>query len=335
MTSIYKLAKSGAQFVLLHAKVAGKLFVIGEYNVLKSGHRALVTPVKRYMYGCLKKQHDVTTISYKGRTIVYGETSDFPRNFTNTVATLDLFNEYLNQKNIPQVHFNYKINNKLSYKNKLKIGLGSSGASIALTLKLLNKLYNTQLTNEEMFKFSVLVQKKVGKLSSGADLAATIYDTPVVYTRYDTEWLEKAVLSLALLTQEWPLLQITPTNNVPRFVVGWTKETFKPELANPAPTTFYEQAEQVVNNFLKTNDKTLIKQYQTLLNELNEHKPGLLTKKLTQALTASTSLDIPAKISGAGYGDCVIAFITNAREKKLLKKAWAKDDIMLLDIWRK
>lgn len=319
----------------LHAKVAGKLFVIGEYNVLKSGHSALVTPVRRYMYGCLKPQHDITTISYKGRTIIYGETNDFPRNFTNTLATIDLFNKYLKQQNIPLQHFKYKISNKLSYKNTLKIGLGSSGASIALTLKLLNKLYNTNLTNEEIFKLSVLVQKKVGKLSSGADLAATIYDAPVLYRRYDTTWFEKTPLSLTLLKEKWPLLQISLDNKIPQFVVGWTQETFKPELAKPAPATFYEEAERLVANFIKTGDKALIGHYQALLTELNQYKPGLLTKKLAQALTTATSLQIPAKISGAGYGDSVIAFITNAREKKLLKKAWAKDDIMLLDIWRK
>ncbi len=316
-------------------KVPGKLYIIGEYNVLKSGHSALIAPVNLFLQGTLIP-NGKTTIIEGGKTYPYVSLlKKAPHQLENTVATITFFNEYLTSHNINIKEFEYTIENNLISDEQIKYGLGSSAASIVLTLKLLNRLYNTNLSPLTLFKMAVLIQRRLKTLSSGGDLAVALYDVPLFYTRYDLEWLLNEQADLALLEQNWPLLNVKLLTSVPLFLVGWTKETTKPLPNGVIAEHFYSLAQKLVENYFLTFDASYIAQYQELLSELAQTKKNMLTPKLSQLVESANSLGIAAKISGAGYGDCGIAQITDPTKITPLINLWHNNGIKVLDIWRK
>lgn len=318
----------------LHEKVPGKLYIIGEYNVLKSGHGALVAPVNLFLQGTLIENHKTTItendISHDYEDILV----DCPHQLKNTVATITFFHEYLALKNIAIRPFRYTIENNLISDDQIKYGLGSSAASIVLTLKLLNRLYQTNLSPLFLFKMAVLIQRRLGNLSSGGDIACNIFDVPLYYVRYDVEWLLNEKRTFSLLEMEWPLLQIKLLTKIPNFIIGWTKENFKPDTNGDIDPSFFEKASKLVHNYLSTYDAMYLTQYQQLLESLSLVKKGLMTPKLNKLVACAKDLDIAAKISGAGYGDCGIAQVSDASKIKELTLLWENEGIKVLDIWR-
>lgn len=319
----------------LHEKVAGKLYIIGEYNVLKSGHGAIVAPVNLFLQGTLVTNYKTTIIENNISYPYESLKETCPHQLKNTVATISFFNEYLATKKIDVVEFEYTIENNLISDEQIKYGLGSSAASIVLTLKLLNGLYKTNLSPLVLFKMAVLIQRRLGNLSSGGDLACTIFDIPLFYARYDVKWLLNEKRTFSLLDIDWPLLQIKLLTKLPNFLVGWTMENYYPDTNGKVDDYFYERAEKLVNNYLVTYDGIYINQYQTLLEELSNTKRGLMTPKLWALVNSANSLNIAAKISGAGYGDCGIAQLNDVSEREKLAGVWQNEGIKVLDIWRK
>lgn len=319
----------------IYEKVPGKLYIIGEYNVLKSGHGAIVAPVNLFLQGALTPNHK-TTIIEDGVSHPYLDLlKKVPHQLKNTVETITFFNEYLKLKNIEVIHFEYAIENNLVSDEQIKYGLGSSAASIVLTLKLLNRLYKTNLSPVMLFKMAVLIQRRLGNLSSGGDLASIIFDVPLYYVRYDLNWLLNEKRTFALLESEWPLLEIKLLTKLPYFMVGWTKESHTPDTNGIIDDAFFDKAQKIVNNYLVTYDDIYIFQYQALLEELNHTKKGMITHKLKTLVKSAKTLQIAAKISGAGYGDCGIAQINNRNQISELTKVWENEGIKVLDIWRR
>lgn len=318
----------------LHEKVPGKLYIIGEYNVLKSGHGALVAPVNLFLQGTLVENHKTTItendISHDYEDILV----DCPHQLQNTVATITFFHEYLSLKKMAIKPFRYIIENNLKSDDQIKYGLGSSGASIVLTLKLLNRLYQTNLSPLFLFKMAVLIQRRLGNLSSGGDIACNIFDVPLYYVRYNVEWLLGEKRTFSLLEMEWPLLQIKLLTKMPNFLIGWTKENFKPDTNGDIDPSFFEKASKLVHNYMSTYDPMYLCQYQTLLETLALHKKGLMTLKLKKLVESAKSLGVAAKISGAGYGDCGIAQVNDADTIHALTALWENEGIKVLDIWR-
>ncbi|MGI6735214.1 MAG: hypothetical protein ACOX3C_03415 [Bacilli bacterium] len=320
----------------IHEKVPGKLYIIGEYNVLKSGHGAIVAPVNLFLQGTLVPNHKTTIIeggiSHPYHTLLE---NGCPHQLKNTVTTITFFNEYLALKDIPICEFEYTIENNLISDEQIKYGLGSSAASVVLTLKLLNRLYRTNLSPLVLFKMAVLIQKELNSLTSGGDLACTIFDVPLYYARYDLNWLLKETRVFELLEIEWPLLEIKLLTKIPYFLVGWTKENFTPDTNGKIHDSFYQKADKLVNNYLVTYDDMYLRQYQNLLDELGLSRKGMVTPRLKALVKSAKELGVVAKISGAGYGDCGIAQINDKSVIEPLTKMWENEGIIILDIWRK
>lgn len=320
----------------LHEKVGGKLYIIGEYNVLKPGHGAILSPVNLYLKGTLHPNGKTTIIENKIKYNyqILKEQNNVPQ-LSNTVASIDFFHRYLITKNIPIKQFSYTIENNLISAQQIKYGLGSSGASIVLILKLLNRFYKTNLSPMHLFKMAVLIQKRLGNFSSGGDLASNIYAKPLYYVRYDATWLNHHVAeNFSLLEVEWPLLKIKEIGRLPTFMIGWTKESFPPNIHLDLPAVFYDEAQKLVENYLTSFDGQYLNAYQNLLNQLELLNPGMMTLKLKKLISSAQSQGLPAKMSGAGFGDCGIVQLSDENKKAALHQLWAQDDIQFLDIWK-
>ena len=120
-------------------------------------YTSIVAPVNLFLQGTFVANHKTTIIedgvAYPYQTLLE---NGCPHQLKNTVTTITFFNEYLALKNIPLQQFEYTIENNLISDEQVKFGLGSSAASVVLTLKLLNRLYRTNLSPLVLFKMAVL-----------------------------------------------------------------------------------------------------------------------------------------------------------------------------------
>jgi len=158
---------------------------------------------------------------------------------------------------------------------------------------------------------------------------------PLYYVRYDVDWLINETREFPLLQIDWPLLKIRLLTKLPTFVVGWTKETIKPEANGIIDPAFFVKAQTLVDNYRFTYDEIYIRKYQALLETLSFSKKGMMTDRLSALVTSAASLGIAAKISGAGYGDCGIAQVSDPAKIKALTKLWHNEHIKVLNIWRR
>ena len=172
-----------------------------------------------------------------------------------------------------------------------------------------------------------------GKLGSGFDIAACVYQKPLVYRRFDQGWLDQQLASVKqiseIVLQNWPDLDFKeiklPENMY--VLIGFTgKSASTPMLIEKMQKFRQENFERykkimgAINSVvcklihaLECCDQVkiidLINQNRDLLENLGtESAIELETKELKLLIgTAQACGAAAAKISGAGGGDCGIA----------------------------
>ena len=143
-----------------------------------------------------------------------------------------------------------------------------------------------------------------------------------------------------LLEKEWGY-QIRPV--VPalkaQFLVGWTKQAAiskdMVKMAKSRISSKYlsetEVAVQAALKALETGDKNLLKSsLQTVSDQLESLSPDIYVDKLKKLKEAEQGLDAIAKSSGAGGGDCGIAFAFDQSSRDALVERWQQVGIELL-----
>ena len=92
-----------------------------------------------------------------------------------------------------------------------------------------------------------------------------------------------------------------------------------------------EVAVQAAIKALETGDKTLLKSsLQAVSDQLESLSPDIYVDKLIKLKEAEQGLDAIAKSSGAGGGDCGIAFAFDQASRDILVKRWQQAGIELL-----
>ena len=237
-----------------------------------------------------------------------------------------------------------------------KFGIGSSGSVVILTVKSILSLYNLIFSKEMIFKLSSYVLLKRGDNGSMGDIACISYENLIFYRSFDREkireLIEKETLEGVLKTDwNYEISQLyfneKESNQKDKnslsceFLVGWTKEpAISSDLINIVKNSicenknFLENVEKVVKKLreaIKNGDKLEIKKCISengkLLENLDEN---IYSKKLKELASATQDLDICAKSSGAGGGDCGIAFSFDEKDTEIVVEKWRKLGIELL-----
>ena len=324
---------------MIAVKTCGKLYWAGEYAILEPGQLALIKAIPIYMKG---------EIAFSDSYRIYSDLFDFAVDLTpnpdysliqETIALVEDFLVYRGQTLQP---FSLEIRGKMEREGK-KFGLGSSGSVVVLVIKALLARYNLSVDQNLLFKLASAVLLKRGDNGSMGDLACIVTEDLVLYQSFDRQkvatWLKEENLE-TVLERDWgfSISQMKPTLECD-FLVGWTKEV-------AVSSHMVKQIKQNINqNFLSSSKEMvtclvealeqgktekIIEQVERASKLLEGLSVDIYTPSLRQLKKASQDLQVVAKSSGAGGGDCGIALSFDAQSTETLKNRWANLGIELL-----
>ena len=225
----------------------------------------------------------------------------------------------------------------------VKFGIGSSGSVVVLTLKALAAALQKDLSKDILFKLASYTLLKQGDNGSMGDLACIVYEDLISYRSFDREKIAELIDQITLselLDKDWDY-RISPVVPVlqAHFLVGWTKQAAiskdMVKMAKSRISSKYlsetEAAVQAAIKALETGDKNLLKSsLQTVSDQLESLSPDIYVAKLKKLKEAEQGLDAIAKSSGAGGGDCGIAFAFDQASRAALVERWQQEGIELL-----
>lgn len=347
-------------------KVPGKLMVAGEFAVLEPYQNLIVMAVDRFVYAKIEKSDEnlLTLENFDLRNLhwnfhdrgIHIDSTDKRVNFVEQAMAIAC--NYLREQSIPIVPFSLKINSELDDDSGLKYGLGSSAAVVtAVITAILSKHLKSAPSAKLIFKLAAISHVKTQGNGSGADIAASTYGGVLQYSSFQAEWLLDELNRTNTLTDlvetDWKYLtikQIEFSRNL-SVCVGWT--------GKPASTAKLVDKilELKVNNpdqfrqFLTCSKKAVDEILQSVTSgsisgllegiKRNRHCLAVVgqnagveieTDLLAELSDLAEKLGGAGKLSGAGGGDCGIAFIPSIEKVDQLQKAWENAGIRPLAI---
>ncbi|ERI94776.1 phosphomevalonate kinase [Clostridiales bacterium oral taxon 876 str. F0540] len=349
-------------------KVPGKLMIAGEYAVLEPNQKAVVTAINRYVTAYIEPFSDnyISIPQMKLEDIAW-EMNDKSVLFSISDSRLSFIGnaidaalQFLKEKSVLLSPFRLEIKSQLDDPiTGKKYGLGSSAAVVVSVVSAVLYLHSDQIgvpKLDEIFKLSSIAHVKTQKSGSGADIAAAVYGGWLEYSAFKSEWLlgqlEQEKRLTDIMESLWPNLSVRPLTSPAnlQLAVGWTKESAATVPMIQKVHKFRLSDTEAYNGFLKESQDSvsnLIRSFETnncdeAINALSQNRRTL--RKLGENAGISietkeliTLCDIAenfgsGKPSGAGGGDCGIAFIKDRSKIKKLYEVWQKAGIEPLDL---
>ncbi|WP_186580433.1 phosphomevalonate kinase [Aquibacillus kalidii] len=352
---------------IYHIKVPGKLMIAGEYAVLESGQPAIVVAVDRFINVTIKASHEnILSLPQLGHDKVTWTGQGLYKQYSISDGRLQFVQQaiafvesYLEGKSIESKPFHLTVLSELNDSSGRKYGLGSSAAIVVGVVTAMLK-FNTEIqiqsSSDLIFKLSVLAHFSTQGSGSGADIAAAVYGGWIQYNGLDRDWLidqlNQQISVLHLVDVNWPGLRvqkISPPREL-QLCVGWTT-------SEASTVKMIDKVHEIKKNdllkyqyFIKESNTSVTKLVESFRNNdydeaiigLYQNRQALLqlshytnasieTKALTELATIAEKYG-GGKSSGAGGGDCGIAFVKGEDKVKKLKNDWQTANIVPLDI---
>ncbi len=191
-----------------------------------------------------------------------------------------------------------------------KFGFGSSSASTVCTVKALSEIFGLNLKQKEIFDLSYKTVLDIQGKGSGFDVAAAVFGGTLYFVTGGKVIEPLNIKSLPLIVGYSGIKADTVT------LINKVKETFVDN--NDRLQEIYSQIETIVGkakSFVIAGDweqvGSLMNENQKLLKEL-----GVSIDKLDNMISGAIEAGAyGAKLSGAGRGDCMIAFAPEDKRK--------------------
>lgn len=348
-------------------KVPGKLFIAGEYAILDPTNQAIVIAVDRYMSANIEPRNEkLLSLPQLGLDCISWEAGDKNIQIHHKDTRLQFIEnamsvayQFLSEQRIKLQSFHLSIKSELNDRiSGRKYGLGSSAAVVVGVISAMLTLHiqRSPLTLDQIFKLSALAHLKTQKNGSGADIAASIFGGWICYSSFDTGWVvkewNKGTKLSQLINKPWPNLvidQIQPPTEL-RLCVGWTKTQALTPTKIKQYHEFRDRNETNYQAFLKESSSgvtRLLKGFKQnnchhAISGLKENRNALLklselagftieTGKLKELVRIAEQYG-SGKSSGAGGGDCGIAFLYGDAHVDQLQKEWREHGMIPLNI---
>lgn len=339
-------------------RAPGKLFIAGEYAITEPDQDSIVVAVDRYLsvqiQASLFNRLDLPEMNLInmqwnekfGKAIFkkYHPRLRFIKHI------LDTFYAYADGHS--PVHI--KVTSELDSSSGKKYGLGSSAAlSVAFLTALLKFSDQHERIDDRLtiFKLASIAHFRAQGNGSCADIAASTYGGWLNYRTFDSAWLmgklDTGYPVKTLVEADWPGLKIVPLKQLDHlhFLVGWTQETARtapmvvkvhrlklkqPNLYQQFLQTSQTAVEQIIVGFQNGDSDSVIagiKANRSALRLLGiEANVPIETRKLSDLIDLASPFG-GAKTSGAGGGDCGIAFIKAVNAIDQVYRLWEEAGI--------
>lgn len=350
----------------IEVKTPGKLMIAGEFAVLEPNYKLIVTAVDRFVYVRIEDaiNNSLTLENYNLRNLTWSYESKKLEMTKASKATrfveqaIKITYDYLTENKYKLTPIKINVKSELADSTGIKYGLGSSAAVVTGVVEaILKKFMPEDMTKMLVFKLASLAHIITQGNGSGADIAASSFNGMIEYTSFQAEWLLKKYKTSStvteLITSDWEYLtikKISMPKNI-QFAVGWTglpastkslvnqlrklKETNAVDY-NQFLTKSKEAVELLLSGLKTDNQEDIFKgiemNRQALYEVGKRANVKIETKKLFKLSMAAKEVSGAGKLSGAGGGDCGIAFIPAKSKIETLKNAWKKIDIVPLDL---
>lgn len=340
--------------------------IAGEFAVLEPHQKLVVMAVDRFVYTTIEssKHNQLTFENFNLQHLNWTYIDhhieiDSPDTRTEFVKqAMQIALTFLEEQGIKPDTFSLTIKSELDDPSGIKYGLGSSAAVVTSVITaILTRFLSKSPPKMTIFKLAAVSHVLTQGNGSGADIAASTYGGMLQYSSFQADWLSNIYQETDTLTDlvqlDWTYLSISEIT-VPKCItmyIGWT--------GNPASTAnlvhnvlllrehnkvafqqFINNSTQAVDLFLqgmKQNDTQLIlegvKQNRVALRTVGERAGTEIETPLLSELSHVAEKYFGAgKPSGAGGGDCGIAFMPSDQSTDQLQAEWKKAGIIPLDI---
>ncbi len=351
---------------MLRIKVPGKLMVAGEFAVLAPHQKLAVMAVNRFVYASLTKTSQNTVILKdfdlpamawsQSDGVVMIHSHDARVRFVEDAMTIVL--RYLRECEIIPEPFTLTINSELDDASGIKYGLGSSAAVVTAVVTAILKANLAEDPEPSLtFKLAAISHVKTQGNGSGADVAASAHGGLLEYASFQAEWLLAAYgetdTLTSLLEREWTYFSLKPVQ-LPENIyicIGWTGQAASTARLVDKVLGLRQNDPVLFEQFL-ADSKTAVADFSRgmeqgdlplLLEGVRKNRRALdavgkasgadiETPLLSELCDLAEAHGGAGKPSGAGGGDCGIAFMPSKEKAEALMKAWEASGVKPLDI---
>ncbi|MCZ0717070.1 phosphomevalonate kinase [Aerococcus kribbianus] len=280
-------------------------------------------------------------------------------------SVIETITNYAQSKNrLNHQAFKLTISSRLDDQSGRKIGLGSSGAvSVAVADCLAQhnglKAYLSEKDYQNLlFKIIAISQSKLGMRGSLGDVACQITGSLTHYQNFDRNWFNQHLAKIEskddlarLIEQDWPGLIIKKLSWPENWQVSivWSQspadtESLLAQSTNSqsaiSDTGFKKDSQRQVNKIVQAiNEKdwsnfksTLAANYQNISHYRANQQQIYHTSSFDLAQRLCQGKDTVFKISGAGAGDCALAFSPDLQSKFQVEKDWQEAGLTVLKL---
>ncbi|ASK61573.1 phosphomevalonate kinase [Virgibacillus phasianinus] len=346
-------------------KVPGKLMLAGEHAILEAYKRSIVMAVDRFVYATISTSNErrlslpklnLENLRWEIKNEkIHIVTNDKNVNFVENA--MNIAYRYIIEQGQTLTKFDLSINSELDDESGIKYGLGSSAAVVTAVIKAVLEKHSINCTPMLLFKLAAIAHVNTQGSGSGADVAASSFGGMLVYTSFQAEWLKRAYESAASVTklagQYWPYFSVKRIS-LPKdiyMLIGWT--------GNPASTKQYlkkiallkqqhadlynhfishsaDAVDLIINGIEKDNSEMLLKgifSNRQALSMLGKHADADVETALLKTLADIAEQHGGAgKPSGAGGGDCGVAFLPGKEKMDTVIREWQEAGIKPLTL---
>ena len=271
-------------------KAGSKLYIAGEYAILRPNSYSIISYIPKYTYLELKDNDD--------KLEIFSSIEDKD----NLILRLIYF---LEEKYMLKFRYMYRYTTEL-YTHGEKLGLGSSASIVVVTIKAILNKNNIIFNSLDIFKIAIDFMIKENISGSFGDIACICFENTILFKSsdrinrvYEIKTLD--IYSNILIEAIWTGVSASTSKLIKNIDIN--SDIFV-DFSNKSNTLVCDLVTEFINNdFTQNNDATIYERY----------KIGIYNNTVEEKLS---KYDV-SKISGAGGGDYILSFKNNVDKVKL------------------
>jgi len=280
-------------------KAGSKLYIAGEYAILRPNSYSIVSYIPKYTYLELKDNDD--------KLEIFSSIEDKD----NLILRLIYF---LEEKYMLKFRYMYRYTTEL-YTHGEKLGLGSSASIVVVTIKAILNKNNIIFNSLDIFKIAIDFMIKENISGSFGDIACICFENTILFKSsdrinraYEIKTLD--IYSNILIEAIWTGVSASTSKLIKNIDVN--SDVFV-DFSNKSNILVCNLVIEFINNDFE-RVKNILKKLSDNLKILDErYKIGIYNNTVEEKLS---KYDV-SKISGAGGGDYILSFKNNVDKVKL------------------